>query len=226
MLAGRKIAVYIAFSLAIVGAACSSAAPELSQPTAVPAAPAPVAPAAPAVAPEPPPAPTSAPAIPIATQPKVNTPAPQNTPSNTSVPTEVPPQSVATTSSAQPTTAPVATFAVNTPVPIAPTATNVPATPVPPTEVPVLQPALLTSDVFEFKLESLTIKSGDTISWTNLDRAPHTVTAGNSPSSSGGFDSGTFSKDESFSFRFDEPGDYLYFCKIHPFMKGTIIVTN
>ena len=81
-----------------------------------------------------------------------------------------------------------------------------------------------TSDILNFELETLTVTVGSTISWTNRDRAPHTVTAGTSPKSSGEFESGMFGKDKEFSFTFDAPGTFPYFCSIHPFMTGVITV--
>ena len=40
------------------------------------------------------------------------------------------------------------------------------------------------------------------------------------------FDSGLFGKDASFSQTFDEPGEFAYFCTVHPFMKGTVKVVQ
>ena len=38
------------------------------------------------------------------------------------------------------------------------------------------------------------------------------------------FDSGAVDTDETFSFTFTKPGTYGYYCKVHPHMKGTIVV--
>ena len=71
--------------------------------------------------------------------------------------------------------------------------------------------------------DNLTVAAGDTITWTNLDAVPHTVTsADGSPLE---FDSGTFLQDESFNIVLDEPGTYEYFCMIHPdSMMATVTV--
>jgi len=76
-----------------------------------------------------------------------------------------------------------------------------------------------------FSPASLTINSGDTVEWTNIDTAAHTVTSGspvNGPS--GVFDSSLIMGGASFENTFDEAGDYDYFCMVHPWMVGNIQV--
>lgn len=72
---------------------------------------------------------------------------------------------------------------------------------------------------FKFKPETLQISVGDTVTWVNMDTAPHTATSNDE-----GFDSGSLSEGESFSFTFEEAGNYDYICTFHPNMKGEIIV--
>ena len=72
-----------------------------------------------------------------------------------------------------------------------------------------------------FKPDSITIKVGDTITWTNKDSYSHTVKAKN-----GEFDSGDMASGTTFNFTFTKEGTYDYICGIHTFMKGTIIVTK
>ena len=74
---------------------------------------------------------------------------------------------------------------------------------------------------FAFQPATLTVPPGTTVTWTNQDNAPHTVT-----SVDGKFDSGSLSKGQKFSFNFTEPGVYDYHCKIHPSMRGQIEVTS
>lgn len=71
---------------------------------------------------------------------------------------------------------------------------------------------------FAFNPSTITISKGTTITWTNEDSVPHIV------KSEGIFESETLSKSDSFTFTFNEPGTYEYICKIHPYMKGSIIV--
>jgi amicyanin len=74
-------------------------------------------------------------------------------------------------------------------------------------------------DNFSFIPKSLTVKAGQTVTWTNRDDIPHIVV-----STEKRFSSPVLDTDQAFSFRFREPGSYPYFCKIHPTMTGTIVV--
>ena len=72
---------------------------------------------------------------------------------------------------------------------------------------------------FAFEPAELAVGSGDEITWTNEDPAPHTVTARD-----GSFDSGTIEPGQSFAVQVDASGAVTYFCEIHPTMEGTIRV--
>jgi len=76
-------------------------------------------------------------------------------------------------------------------------------------------------DNFSFAPRSLTVKRGTTVTWTNHDDIPHNVVSTDKK-----FSSPVLDTDQTFSFRFQEPGSYPYFCKIHPTMTGTIVVEN
>ena len=66
---------------------------------------------------------------------------------------------------------------------------------------------------------------GSIVTWTNDDALPHTVTSGNPEKGSDGmFDSGLVNTDKSFSHTFDTAGFLDYYCTIHPWMIGKIIV--
>jgi plastocyanin len=69
----------------------------------------------------------------------------------------------------------------------------------------------------------VTISQGQTVRWTNTETLPipHTVTSGNPEDANAGsiFDSGLLNPGQSFSFTFNTPGTYVYFCRIH-FMEG------
>ena len=73
---------------------------------------------------------------------------------------------------------------------------------------------------------ALTIPSGTTVTWVVDDNAAHTVTSG-SPSGGIGelFDSGLVIAGAEFEYTFENPGDFEYFCVVHPWMVGTITVT-
>jgi len=69
-------------------------------------------------------------------------------------------------------------------------------------------------------------QSGSTIVWYNDDASTHTVTSGNPVDGPDGmFDSGLFLADTTFSYTFDESGEYQYYCIVHPWMTGTIFVS-
>ena len=72
---------------------------------------------------------------------------------------------------------------------------------------------------FTFKAQVLTVKPGTTVTWTNADDIPHTVT-----SNTGVFKSKVLDSGDKFSFTFAKPGQFGYFCSLHPHMTGTVIV--
>ncbi len=72
-----------------------------------------------------------------------------------------------------------------------------------------------------FQPDSLTVPAGTTVTWINRDIVRHTVT-----STEGLFDSGRLESGGSFTYTFEEPGTFDYYCTIHPVMQGTVIVTE
>ena len=79
----------------------------------------------------------------------------------------------------------------------------------------------ITISNFSFAPNVLTVAPGTKVTWNNKDEEPHTVLSGD-----GGltFKSGALDTDDKFSFTFDKPGTYKYFCSIHPHMTGKIVV--
>ena len=77
---------------------------------------------------------------------------------------------------------------------------------------------------FAFSPAKIEIQAGTTVTWTNEDSAPHTVTATKSDdldaALSGLFDSGDLQQGDTFSYTFDKAGDYYYECTIHASMKS------
>ena len=74
---------------------------------------------------------------------------------------------------------------------------------------------------------TIEILRGDTVVWSNADTAPHTVTSGtpeDGPDEK--FDSGLFEPGKSFILKFENTGTFPYFCIIHPWMDGEVIVTE
>jgi plastocyanin len=72
---------------------------------------------------------------------------------------------------------------------------------------------------FAFAPKSLTVTVGESVRFVNADQEAHTVVADN-----GAFHSGGLDTNDSWSVRMQKPGKYPYFCSLHPYMKGTIVV--
>jgi plastocyanin len=72
---------------------------------------------------------------------------------------------------------------------------------------------------------SANVKPSTTVTWTNDDTLPHTVTSGNADTGpSGEFDSGIIMGAGSFTHTFDKAGTFDYYCALHPYMIGQVIV--
>ena len=70
-----------------------------------------------------------------------------------------------------------------------------------------------------------TISAGGTVTFTNTDTAPHTSTSGSAANGPDGvFDTSLIMMNASFDVTLADAGTYTYFCMVHPWMEGTIIV--
>ena len=87
------------------------------------------------------------------------------------------------------------------------------ASPTPPMSTPI---TVHIKD-FAFHPPTLTITAGQTVRFINDDQDAHTVTGV-------GFDSEGLDTGDSWTHTFDKPGTYMYYCELHPYMKGTIVV--
>ncbi|WP_448272442.1 cupredoxin domain-containing protein [Nostoc sp. DSM 114160] len=85
------------------------------------------------------------------------------------------------------------------------------------------QPADVTVKIRNFKFEpaNLAIAVGKTVQFINVDEEPHTATA-----TDGTFNSKALDTNQTWNYTATKPGTYPYICSIHPFMKGTLKVTN
>ena len=75
----------------------------------------------------------------------------------------------------------------------------------------------------------ISIKVGDTITWTNADVVSHTVTSGkdyDALTSGKIFNSGGILSNGVYSQKFNTAGTFDYFCLFHPDMKGQVIVSK
>jgi plastocyanin len=87
-------------------------------------------------------------------------------------------------------------------------------------DAPANEPTI-TLKAFTFTPAAVTVRAGTRVTWRNLDEEPHTVV-----STTGAFRSDALDQNDSFSFQFDEPGEYSFICSIHPHMRGTVTVTK
>ena len=73
----------------------------------------------------------------------------------------------------------------------------------------------------------VTVDVGGEVTWDNIDSAAHTVTGGSaSDGPSGVFDSSLFMTGTTFSHKFEESGTFNYFCMVHPWMEGVVVVKD
>jgi plastocyanin len=80
--------------------------------------------------------------------------------------------------------------------------------------------ANVTMEGIAFNPAEITIKAGDTVTWTNEDSAGHDVTGDAFKSgAAGGIGNG-----DTFEHTFDEAGTFDYVCTVHPGMEGTVKV--
>lgn len=84
------------------------------------------------------------------------------------------------------------------------------------------QPAVVTISDSRFDMTELRVPVGTTVRFVNTDPYDHTVTSKDDAPAA--FASGRLGQDETFEYTFDEPGEYPYFCEIHPTMRASVIV--
>jgi len=91
---------------------------------------------------------------------------------------------------------------------------------------PAGSPESSTGPVAEVKIDNfaytpgvITVKAGTQVTWINRDDIPHTV-----DSTQGKFKSAAMDTDGTIQFRFTEPGEYPFYCRMHPKMTGKIVV--
>ena len=77
-----------------------------------------------------------------------------------------------------------------------------------------------------FEPASITVPTGTTVTWTNNDTALHTIISGTPKGVDSGtvFDSSYLSSGKTFEHKFDSTGTFDYYCTLHPFMVGTVVV--
>ena len=86
-------------------------------------------------------------------------------------------------------------------------------------QAPAAAGPVVNIDNFAFGPAVVTVPVGATVTWSNHDDDPHTIVADDHS-----FKSKALDTDEKFSFTFSKPGEYSYFCSIHPHMTGKVVV--
>jgi plastocyanin len=81
----------------------------------------------------------------------------------------------------------------------------------------------LTTDAFS--PNPIQVSVGTTVTWTNNDAQPHTVSSGENATPNGLFDSPIMAPQATFEHTFTEAGEFPYFCTLHPNMVGTVSVS-
>ena len=83
----------------------------------------------------------------------------------------------------------------------------------------------ITEKIVRQKGYNNTISAGGTVTFTNTDTAPHTSTSGSAANGPDGiFDTSLIMMNASYDVTLSDAGTYTYFCMVHPWMEGTIIV--
>lgn len=88
-----------------------------------------------------------------------------------------------------------------------------------PAAEPAPRPVIVEIRAMTYSPDSLTIPVGTKVTWINRDEAPHTVTDRGRTFASAALDTG-----ESYSYTFKTPGEFAYYCTIHPFMTAKVVV--
>ncbi len=81
---------------------------------------------------------------------------------------------------------------------------------------------------FAFEPPTVTIQAGGVVRWVNEDVVNHQISTGtvegDRPRPDGRVSSGLFFRNETFTATFTVAGEYPYYCGVHPFMHGKIVV--
>ena len=75
-------------------------------------------------------------------------------------------------------------------------------------------------EIKNYMFMEVTVSQGTKVTWVNKDDVPHTVIEKTKL-----FHSAALDTDDRFSYVFDKPGTYSYFCSLHPYMVAKVIVT-
>jgi plastocyanin len=86
--------------------------------------------------------------------------------------------------------------------------------------------ATVTIRTFQFAPDTLRVRAGTRVVWTNDDEIEHTITSTAADTRDGHFHGVVAKRGATYSAEFEKPGTYRYFCDRHRFMNGTVIITR
>lgn len=129
------------------------------------------------------------------------------------------------------TTPPITTPPIRTPPSTTPRTTGAPPAPTSTSTPPTTDPGVESTPVpgggtaqildFAFVPAVIEVPAGSTVTWSNDDSFDHSVVSDDVP-----FDSGTLAPGDEFVTTVSVAGEFSYFCGIHPFMTGTLVVSG
>ena len=90
--------------------------------------------------------------------------------------------------------------------------------------VTVAADASVSNRTFQFAPDTLRVKAGTRVVWTNTDEIEHTITSGTPDTRDDRFNGVVATRGATYSAVLKEAGTYRYFCDRHRFMNGTVIV--
>lgn len=93
-----------------------------------------------------------------------------------------------------------------------------------PSPGPAVQSAKLDIASFKFVPDTVTLKAGGRVTWTNRDKAPHTAENTAEEGAPATFDTGRLTRGQHKTITFRTPGTYTYYCVYHRFMEANVIV--
>ena len=86
----------------------------------------------------------------------------------------------------------------------------------------IIEPAFRPPREWSYAPDQLAVEVGTTVVWTNTGAVAYTVTADDGTS----FDSGSIEPKATFALTPTAAGTFAYHCTFHPWMKGTLTVTQ
>jgi len=85
------------------------------------------------------------------------------------------------------------------------------------------QTAAVTIKSYKYDPQTLEVKVGTTVTWTNQDAKTHTVNSGTPDDPKAGPLNGELDEGKTYTYTFKEAGEFPYYCKNHRGMRGKVV---